>query len=126
MLPEDNILTPNNYLNHFVVCIYDVCGIDIFIVENIPNICNGSRGLIIGCAVYFGPIKIIYLKSGFIQEKDQFGFTTFEHEALHIICECDFHVNEGMKTAVSKQLHPFEWVIKYKTIIRSGKSFDGI
>jgi hypothetical protein len=126
MLHQEMGLVPRNFLEHLEVCIMDVCGIDIYIVENMPNICSGMRGNILGCAVYSGPIKIMFLKSGFIQDRDMFGLTTFEHEALHLLCECDFHVNQSMTNAVIKSGEPYEYVLKYKALIRTGKSFDNV
>ena len=123
-LDYSNPLYPRHFTFHDVVCIQDVCGIDVFIVDSMPMNCQGTRGLVMGCAVYSGPIKIIYLKTNYIQDRDQYGLTTFEHEALHILCECDFHSNESLRNLVINAEDPYKFVLENKVLIRTGKSFN--
>lgn len=49
---------------------------------------------------------------------DRFGMTYFEHEKLHVLCNCNFHFNDKMEELLKEVEDPYNLVITYMKEIK--------
>lgn len=112
---DDSI--PENYTFYENICIRDICNIEFYFVNSWvdfpPNVCKHPD--VKGCAVY-GENNFIYLRA--YNGLDEFGFTVFEHEALHVLCQCDFHTSQELREFIRTEENAFDIIIQYKEDIQ--------
>lgn len=116
-IQDDDI--PENYTFYTNVCIMDKCNIHIYFVsswEDYPHE-KCQKETTKGCSAW-GSLRgdYIYLRPELYT--DRFGFSVFEHEALHILCQCNFHFTDELTEFLESLEYPFESVLLNQEEIR--------